>query len=703
MDFPLQYATTRRFTLGTPRNLTIDPTGRRVTFLRAKESTDPVLCLWQLDDGIERLVVDPSTLADLDDLPPAERARRERARESASGIVSYVVDASATRAAFALGGTLFVCELATGQTTALETGPAVFDPRFDPTGRSLSFVSGDSLRLIDLKPDVLEQSATEQVLATDDDPLSAWGRAEFIAAEEMGRSRGHWWSPDGEHLLVTRVDNSAVDQWWIGDPANPAQTPQQVRYPAAGTNNAVVELWLTDRTGLVRQIDWSDAGAFEYLADVVWSDGRPPLLVRQTRDQRTVAMVTIDPLAEDALEVQRVLTDDVWVELVPGSPSWTDEGLLTVEDDPAVAGSASHRRLCLNGHPLSPDGLEVRSIVGEIDGQVVVTASTEPTEQHLVLVDKVSGATQQLTTVPGVHGGIVGGHTIVMSSSSPDRPGSRIQVGIDGPTIEDLGATPLLSAEPHFFGEADQLRSALFLPSDPPDDQDAPLPVLLDPYGGPHAQRVLKTHNAHLVSQWFANQGFAVVVTDGRGTPGRGPAFERAVWGDLAQPVLDDQIEALDRLSAETGRLDLDRVAIRGWSFGGYLAALAALRRPDRIHAAIAGAPVTSWRLYDTHYTERYLGHPDHHPEHYDKTDLILEAAELTRPLLLIHGLADDNVVAAHTLQFSTALLGAGRPHAVLPLSGVTHMTPQQSIAQNLLLVQLSFLRSSLGIESTTP
>jgi dipeptidyl-peptidase-4 len=207
---------------------------------------------------------------------------------------------------------------------------------------------------------------------------------------------------------------------------------------------------------------------------------------------------------------------------------------------------------------------------------------------------------------------------------------------------------------------------------------------------------VLKNHNPHLVSRWFAEQGFAVLVVDGRGTPGRGPAFEREVWGDLAAPVLEDQLEALDSAAQHFGFLDLDRVGIRGWSFGGYLAALAAMRAPERIHAAVAGAPVTSWHLYDTHYTERYLGHPDTYPDHYSQSDLILEAASLTRPLLLIHGLADDNVVAAHTLQYSTALLAAGRPHQVLPLSGVTHMTPQVAVAENLLRIQLTFLQQHL-------
>ena len=173
--------------------------------------------------------------------------------------------------------------------------------------------------------------------------------------------------------------------------------------------------------------------------------------------------------------------------------------------------------------------------------------------------------------------------------------------------------------------------------------------------------------------------------------------------GDLAGPVLEDQVDALQALAAVDRRLDLGRVAIRGWSFGGYLAALAVLRRPDVFHAAVAGAPVTDWRLYDTHYTERYLGDPATEPENYARTDLCVEAAWLERPLLLVHGLADDNVLAAHTLQLSRALLEAGRPHRVLPLSGVTHMTPQVDVAENLLRVQLEFLREALGLPGSDP
>ena len=172
--------------------------------------------------------------------------------------------------------------------------------------------------------------------------------------------------------------------------------------------------------------------------------------------------------------------------------------------------------------------------------------------------------------------------------------------------------------------------------------------------------------------------------------------------GDLAGPVLEDQVAALTAAADRCADLDTGRVAIRGWSFGGYLAALAVLRRPDVFHAAVAGAPVTDWRLYDTFYTERYLGHPDEFPGVYDACSLLGDASRLTRPLLLIHGLADDNVVAAHTLRLSSALLAAGRPHAVLPLSGVTHMTPQEEVAENLLLLQVDFLRRALGTSGGT-
>ncbi|MBT8241225.1 MAG: prolyl oligopeptidase family serine peptidase, partial [Acidimicrobiia bacterium] len=478
--------------------------------------------------------------------------------------------------------------------------------------------------------------------------------------------------------------------WYVGDPAQPATPPTEIRYPAAGTANATVKLYHLPLAGDPQEIAWQTK-ALEYLADVSWTDSEP-VLVAQSRDQRTTSIVTLDVRGGTATQIHEIRNAH-WTELHPGAPRIHGGSLYTIED------LLDRRALCINGTPATESPLQVRSVVAiDDDGALITASDDDPTEIHLYRISPDSASPERLTNKPGVHSATASHGTQVVSSATPASPAVAFSV-IRGDTIhpiKNLVEDPHLPADPEFcFLGPGSLASALFLPSD--HDGITALPVLLDPYGGPHAQRVLKSHNIHLVSRWFAEHGYAVLVTDGRGTPGRGPAFEREVWGDLAQPVLEDQLNALDAAAQLYPFLDLQRVGIRGWSFGGYLAALAALRAPERIHAAIAGAPVTDWSLYDTHYTERYLGHPDQFPEHYERTNLVSNADLLARPLLLIHGLADDNVVAAHSLQLSSALLAHGRVHQVLPLGGVTHMTPQAVVAQNLLLLQLGFLNEHLA------
>ena len=263
-DFPARYARTGRFTLGTPRNLRVVGGGSRVLFCRSKASEDPVLCLWELDPagGQERLVVDPAALFDpAADLPPAERARRERARESASGIVAYATDDSGTRACFALAGALFVVDVASGTVTAPEVAGSVYDPRLNGPGTAVAYVDGGDLRVVTLGSD-----GTDRVLRSDPDPAVSFGRAEFVAAEEMQRQAGYWWAPDGRSLLVARVDENPVATWWIGDPAHPGREPQAVRYPAAGTANAAVGLELVGLDGSVRPIRNTVGGKDEWYA-----------------------------------------------------------------------------------------------------------------------------------------------------------------------------------------------------------------------------------------------------------------------------------------------------------------------------------------------------------------------------------------------------------------------------------------------------
>ncbi len=688
--FPRQYARTQRLTLGDPRTITVAADGQRVLFARSRAGDDPVNCLWVLDiaTGEERLVADPLHLLDAADdehLPIEERLRRERMREGAGGITSYATDAASTVAAFALGGHLYVAGLLSGQARELVVDGPVFDPRPDPVATCVAYVCGRTLRIAEL-----DGSSWE--LAGDEHPDISWGSADFIAAEEMGRYRGYWWSPDGAAIAATRADIGPVQRWYISDPANPDQQANKVAYPAAGTPNADVTLHVLALDGGSTEVVW-DRDTYPYLADVQWADSQRLLLTVQSRDQRSLMVLAADP-RHGGTEPIFADGDTAWVELVPGTPEVLDDGQLVMTADRDGA-----RRLMVDGNAVTPIDLQVRAVVTAQDDEVYFLANpiADATVQH-VWRWRTDGTLAALTDEPGVHTAAIGGSTVVLRTAVLDEPGATTQV-VDGPTISTFAQQPLVTPNLslHRYGDR-ALATAVLLPSHRTAGDDGPLlPVLLDPYGGPHAQRVLRSHNAYLTSQWFADQGFAVVVIDGRGTPGRGSEWERSVQRDLATGPLDDQVAAL-AAAAQEHPLDLTRVAIRGWSFGGYLAALAVLRRPDVFHAAIAGAPVTEWRLYDTHYTERYLGDPSSDATAYAANSLLPLAGELSRPLLLVHGLADDNVVAAHTLQLSSALLSAGKPHEVLPLVGVTHMTPQEVVAENLLLHQLDFLQRSLGL-----
>ncbi len=691
-SFPRQSARTQRFTLGAPRDVTVAVDGSLLAFLRSAGPEDPATALWvmSLPDGDERCVADPRQLLaeGLDDLPAEERARRERARESASGITGYATDHAHHIATAALAGRLLVADLRAGTATLLDVPGPVVDPRPDPTGERVAWVRGNALWVADLA-----DASTARPLADDHDLEVRWGVAEFVAAEEMDRYRGYWWSPDGSSVLAARVDDAPVQRWWIADPARPSVPPTEVAYPAAGTANADVSAWLLTLTGDRTELTW-DRAAWPYLVHATWDD-HGPMITLETRDQRAIEVRAVDP-GDGATTVLWADSDPTWVERCSGTPARLPDGRLVVGAD-----RNGTRALLVGGAQVTPDDLHVRGVShvsGTQAGGTHVLFTANPLDDATVLdVWQWSDAgLTRLTAGDGVHTAVAGGDVVVVRGATLDQAGPTTAV-LGGPSLTSVAATPLVDpvVSVRHLGPR-RLATALLLPHDAP--ADARLPVLLDPYGGPHAQRVLRAHSAFLSSQWFADQGFAVVVVDGRGTPGRGSAWERAIHGDLASPVVEDQLSALHALAADEPRLDLSRVAIRGWSFGGYLAALAVLRHPDVVHAAIAGAPVTDWHLYDTFYTERYLGQPDTNPDAYARSSVIADAHRLERPLLLIHGLADDNVVSAHTLQLSSALLSHGRPHQVLPLTGVTHMASQEDVAENLLLLQRDFLRQALDL-----
>ncbi|MEO7981825.1 MAG: S9 family peptidase, partial [Sporichthyaceae bacterium] len=355
------------------------------------------------------------------------------------------------------------------------------------------------------------------------------------------------------------------------------------------------------------------------------------------------------------------------------------------------------RRLVVAGTPVTPVGLQVEAVLSADGDGVLFEATDDPVQRQLWRWTPRVGA-ERVTDPGGYRTGLQASGTLVVVERSTTRPLPVVVVTSPAArrVVTSYAATPPVVGRPTFSRVGtDRLAVGVVLPRD--HTPGTPLPVLMDPYGGPHHREVLDMPERWREEQWIADRGFAVVKVDGRGTGGRGPAWDRAVR-DAFDATLDDQVAGLHGVAELVPDLDLSRVGIRGWSFGGYLAALAVLRRPDVFHAAVAGAPVTDWSLYDTFYTERYLGHPAQAPDVYRRNSLLDDAPKLTRPLLLIHGLADDNVVVAHTLRLSAALVAAGCPHEVLPLSGVTHMTPQDVVEENKLVLQVEWLQRHLGV-----
>ena len=683
MAYPDDLAQTQGFTLGRPVDFTVSPDGQRVVFLRTRHGRDPARCLWVLDvaSGEERLAADPVALADGDlSVPAAERAQRERRRDRSRGISSYATDKDARRAVFTVGGHVYTADLTTQETAEVPAFTPALDARLDPAGETVAYVHDGALRIVDRDGD--------RALAEPDGPDVAWGLAEHVASESMDRMRGYWWSPDGTRIAATRVDNGPVQTWYLFNPNEPTGEPIATKYPMAGTANADVSLWLIDRAGDRVEVRWDRTG-FEYLVTAVW-DEHGLLIVVQNRPQTVMRVLSVDVATGDTAVV-REDTDPDWLVIVAGVPARTSAAeLVSTVDD------GDTRRLVVGSEVVTPPGLQVHEVRGVERETVLFTASDEPTEAHAWTWSKADGL-RRLTTEPGLHDSWRSGDTTVISSytlAESDAP-VTVSTATGHHRITSLAEQPSLQPVVDLFKAGErELRTAVLLPTGHVPGSGK-LPVLMDPYAGPAAQRAVCAQYSYRASQWYADQGFLVIVADGRGTPNRGPRWERTIAGVNSDLALVDQIAALHAVAQRYPDADLGRVAIRGWSFSGYLAAMAVLRRPDVFHAAVAGAPVTDKLLYDTHWQERFLGHPDSDMRPYESGSLIADAPKLRRPLMLIHGLMDDNVHPVHTFRLSAALFAAGRPHTVLPLPTASHMSSTE-IAAQLMRIQAVFLRDAL-------
>lgn len=691
-DFLRLSASTARFSYGAPRAFSFGDAGRLLWFLRSTGPTDPFDSLWVLDTatGAETRLADPRELCpetgDLSGvlpgvLPAAERRLRERTRLVAAGIGSYALSGDGLRAVFPLYGRLY--EVTAGADAAPQKIPAAgpaFDPRPNADGSRTAYVADDALYV-----------APGGRVSPDDG--ARWGVAEFAAAEELGRARGHWWSPDGTTLLAARVDESALQRRYFADPAHPELPAEDFAYPEAGGPNAEVQLWVLGQDGAPIRLDW-DAATYPYVSDAGWDSPEEILLTVQDRLQQNVLLLSADPATGRTHELSRT-THPQWVDpLVPGTPARLPDGrMLTAADTPGGAA----RALAVDGKLLTGDGIQVRRVAGVHEGRLLVEAGLrDPAEQQVLLLDLATGEPTPLADGPGVHSVSASAGTLLLTSADADGFRRVVRTG-DGRefTPADLSAPLPHRVVPVLERVTEHgVPTALVLPRDHVPGRR--LPVLVDAYGGPGYQDISAEPRRWQAKQWWADQGFAVVTIDNRGTPYVSPSFTHAMYRGFSEVTLEDQVAALHALAARHGDLDLGRVGVRGWSYGGYLSAMAVLRRPDVFHAAAAGAAPTDFRHYDTAYTERYLGLPQDNPEVYERDSLLPDAPKLTRPLLLVTGLADDNVHPSHTLRLSQALTAAGRPHQLLALPGVTHMTPGGTREQ-VMALELEFFKRELA------
>lgn len=708
--------------------------------------------------------------ADSEDVPAEEKARRERAREGGTGIVGYSSDDDGNRIVFTINGRLFLTDIDWNDETGapephtrelagewLDEDPAMYtpvlNPRIAPDGEHVLYTTGSYLMLVDIGGELGDRiTAVYGVSVEDEDGNPAentWkiGLAEFVAGEEMDRYDGFWWAPDSQHVLFESFDTADEPTWYISDPADPEKRADGRRYPRALTRNADVYLTVitlafdeNDRYAGITgnaDVDW-DREAYEYVAAVHWRRGHDPLVLvqnrRQTRDQVLEVAVTADGAALGATRVLEEHANDQWIDLIHGTPAYTPDGRLVC---PLNDMAADTNRLTVDGRPFTPAGWNVRAVLDVTDDDVLAVVQRAPeiaTEVPRAWAgsgaasdaeslfgghdarsfDVVSmgydGSIAPVTTDPGQWTASRGERGIVVSGR--DMRSARAQMrhilGEQSATISSTAAEPGFAPNVTFtrLGEH-QLYTAIIAPSpSSPYAHADKLPVLMKPYGGPGFQQVVASQSFYWEGHWWADQGFLVVTADGRGTTGRGPAWDRAIFENMKGVTLADQIEAVNALPEAVSRLnadgrrpgvpmpDLDKVCMIGWSYGGFLSALAVLDAPNVFKAACAGAPPTDWTLYDTHYTERYLGLD---PDVYRRNGIVQDAPGLVRPLMLIHGFADDNVTIAHSLRLSQALMASGRPHTFLPLTGITHMTNDETVAENLLTLQRDFLRDALA------
>ncbi|ODS98726.1 MAG: peptidase S9 [Erythrobacter sp. SCN 62-14] len=669
-----------------PRAVKLSPDGRWLTLLRNRPDDRERYDLWGYDTtggGEWRMLVDSEKLGSGRELSEDEKMQRERARVAGlKGIITYQWASDSTGVLVPLDGDLFLARIDGSVLRLTDTEETELNPKLSSKGGYVSFVRDRQLWVGAVGAEAVPVTPKEG-------ELIRWGEAEFVAQEEMHRMEGYWWSPDETRLVVQRTDEAPVG---VVTRAAIGATGTKVfdqRYPVAGSDNAIVELFVIDPDGGNKvQIDLGPERDI-YVARVDWApDGSAIYVQRQNREQTVLDMLRVDPKtgASTIWFTEKAARPDYWINLSDnyrflkdGSLLWWSErsgyGQFYRFDGSAwetlTSGTAPASHLV--GVNEAEGAFFFRRIDDVLTGQIYRASLTE------------QSAPQRLTDPAFTYAASMdgAGRNLILTRSAPDQPPQHL--------LADNAGQPVMWIEENALGDSHPYAPYLAAHAMPefgtiPGEDGTPLhwmmliprmepgkryPVFFSHYGGPGPQMVTKGWGGTL-AQAIVQKGYIYFVLDNRGSANRGVDFEQPIYRAMGGVEVRDQKKGAEFLKS-LDFVDPDKIGIYGWSYGGYMTLKQLQADPGLYAAGISGAPVTRWELYDTHYTERFMGDPRQVPEAYEKASAIPDATKITDPLLLIHGMADDNVVFENATEIISVLQENNRPFEMMLYPGYTH------------------------------
>ncbi|WP_374599747.1 S9 family peptidase [Brevundimonas sp.] len=673
------------------RGVSLSPDGELVAFLRSREDDVDVLDLWAAPTGEGepfKLIDARALVPDAGELSEAEKARRERMRISQRGVVEYSWDEQGRYILAPLEGDVFLAERAGGAVRRLtETEADEIDAKVSPKGNFVSWVRDQDLVVYDLA------AGTEAPVTTDGDGLITWATAEFIAQEEMDRDTGYWWSPDERYIALQRTDESTVDIVPRLDITGGGASVVEQRYPRAGRPNAVVELYVQDRqSGQRIKVDLGENTDI-YLARVNWSaDGQTLYVQRQSRDQKRLDLLSVDP-ATGASRVIVTQRSDAWVPLTNDFRALEDGTFIWSSEETGWRHLYLYNREGRRLRAITRGAYPIKGLngVNQTTGEVFFTASMRdgrelPIEQQMFRASLRRTVTPVAVTPAGGWWGASMNRTgtaYVGNYTDLNTPSQSGLYRADGTFVRWIEENRLDESHPYFpyvsrrgqvtFGELESHGETLVwqMTTPPGFDPTKTYPVVMQVYGGPSGGGVRRGWQS-ATNQLLTEAGYIVFRLDNRGEGDRSTAFKQALYLKMGQPEIEDQILGANYLRS-LPFVDDERIAMMGWSYGGFMSLMAITEPRMGLAAAASGAPPTEWSLYDTHYTERYMSTPQANAEGYAASDVIPRLPNMTGRLLLMHGMADDNVILENSTRVIDALQSRSMPFELMLYPGQRH------------------------------